>query len=65
MNLIEDKLYQLEKKQGKGAKLCANSRWDLEGEKCSNIFFKVLERKNMQNQTISELYIEDNKYKTF
>ena len=33
------------------------------GEK--NAFFKVLERQNMQNQTISELYADDNKSKYF
>ena len=27
-----------------------------EGEKCSKTFFKVLERQNMLNETISELY---------
>ena len=31
------------------------------GEK--NAFFKVLERQNMQNQTIFELYTDDNKSK--
>ena len=34
----------------------ANIRWELEDEKCSKTFFKVLDRQNMQNQTISELY---------
>ena len=35
----------------------------MEGEKCPNTFFKVLERQNMKNQTISELYTDDNKSK--
>ena len=35
----------------------------MEGEKCPNTFFKVLERQNMKNQTISELYADDNKSK--
>ena len=35
----------------------------MEGEKCFKTFFKVLERQNMQNQTISELYTDDNKSK--
>ena len=51
---LQDELYQLENKQAKGAKLCPTIRWKLEGEKCSKTFFKVLERKNMQNQTRSE-----------
>ena len=38
-------------------KLRATIRWKLEGEKCSKIFFKVLERKNMQNQTRSEFIL--------
>ena len=35
----------------------------MEGEKCSKTFFKVLEKQNMQNQTIFELYTDDNKSK--
>ena len=46
---LQDELYQLENKQRKGAKLGASIRWKLEGKKCSKTFFKVLERKNMQN----------------
>ena len=56
---LQDELYQLENKQVKGAKLRANIRWELESEKCSKTFFKVLERQNLQNQTISELYTDD------
>ena len=56
---LQDELYQLENKQAKGAKLRANFRsWRAE-----NAFFKVLERQNMQNQTIFELYTDDNKSK--
>ena len=33
------------------------------GRKCSKIFFEVLERQNMKNQTIFELYTDDNKSK--
>ena len=33
------------------------------GRKCAKTFFKVLERQNMKNQTISELYTDDNKSK--
>ena len=43
--------------------LSANIIWELEGEKCSKTFFKVLERQNLQNQTISELYTDDNNSK--
>ena len=46
---LQDELYQLDNKQAKGAKLHATIRWKLEGEKCSKTFFRVLERKNMQN----------------
>ena len=63
INTFQDELYLLESKQAKGAKIRANIRWDLEGEKCSKTFFKVLERQNLQNQTISELYIDDQKLK--
>ena len=33
------------------------------GRKCTKTFFKVLERLNLQNQAISELYTDDNKSK--
>ena len=35
----------------------------LEGEKFPKTFFEVLERQNMKNQTIFELYTDDNKSK--
>ena len=49
---------QNEHKQAKGAKLCVNIRsWRAK-------FFEVLERQNMKNQTIFELYTtDDNKSK--
>ena len=50
---LQDEFYQLQNKQAKGAKLRANIRWELEGEKCSKTFFKVLERQNLQNQYLS------------
>ena len=50
---LQDDLYQLENKQEKGAKLRANIRWELEGEKCSKTFFKVLERQNLQSQYLN------------
>ena len=45
---LQDELYQLENKQAKGAKLCATIRQELEHEKWSKTFFKVLERENME-----------------
>ena len=56
---LQDELYQLENKQAKWAKLRANIRsWVVK-----NAFFKVLQRQNMQNETIFELYTDDNKLK--
>ena len=63
INNLQDELYSLECKQARGAIIRANVRWDLEGEKCSKSFFRILERQNMQNQTISELYTDDKKSK--
>ena len=60
---LQDELYQLEKTQAEGDKLRANIRWELEGKKCSKTFFKVLERHNIQYQTIFKLYTDDNKSK--
>ena len=56
---VQNKPYQLENKQAKGGKLHA----DLEGEKGFKTFFRVLERQNMQIQTIFELHTDDNKSK--
>ena len=58
---LQNELYQLENKEAKAAKLCSNIR--LEGKKCSKTFFKVLERQNLQNQTVSEQNTDDNKSK--
>ena len=55
---LQDKLYQLEYKQAKDAKFCANIKQELQGKKYYKTFFKVLERQNMQSQTISELYTD-------
>ena len=44
---LQDELYLVENKQTKGAKLRANIRWELDDEKCSKTFFKVLERQNL------------------
>ena len=54
---LQDELYQLENKQAKDTKLRPTIRWQLEDEKCSKTFFKVLERKNMRNQTRSEFIL--------
>ena len=63
INNLQGELYSLECKQARGAIIRANVRWDLEGEKCSESSFRILERQNMQNQTISELYTDDKKSK--
>ena len=60
---LQDELYLLQNKQAKGAKLCADTRQNLESKKCSKTSFKVLERQTMRNQTILELYTDDNKPK--
>ena len=58
---LQDELYQLENKLAKGAKLRAYIRLELGNKKSSKTFFKVLEREDMHNQTISEFYADDNK----
>ena len=60
---LQNELYQFENKQAKNAKLRANIRQKLEGEKGSKNFFRLLERQNMQIQTIFELHNNDNKSK--
>ena len=49
---LQNELYQLENKQAKGANVCTNITQELEGEKGSKTFFRVLERQNMQIKTI-------------
>ena len=44
---LQNGLYQLDKTQAKGAKLRANNRQQLESEKGSKTFFRVLKRQNM------------------
>ena len=39
---LQYELYQLESKQAKRAKLVANIRQEVEGEKCCKTFFKIL-----------------------
>ena len=43
--------------------ICANIRYKLEGKNDQKFFLKVLERHNLQNQTIRELYADDDKLK--
>ena len=52
-------LNQKTNKQKVLTELRANIRQDVEGKKSSKTFFKVLERQNLQNQTI----FDDNKSK--
>ena len=47
INTFQNELYFLESKHAKGAKIRVNIKWDLEGEKFSETFLKVLERQNM------------------
>ena len=60
---LQDEVYQSEIKQAKRPKLYPSIRWELEGEKLSKSFSKVLERQSLQNQTISKLYTDDSKPK--
>ena len=54
---LQDELYEVKNKQAKSVELRTNIRWELEGKKYSKTFFKVIERQNIQNQTILELYL--------
>ena len=60
---LQDELYTLESKKANGVKIRDNIKWDWKGKKCCKTFFNVLERHNMQNQSIAELYIDDKKNK--
>ena len=41
---LQGKLLQVEIKHSKDAEVRANIRFELEGEICSNTFFKIIER---------------------
>ena len=47
---LQEKLYERECKQSKGAKICARIRLEPECEKCYKTFCKIFARQNMQNQ---------------
>ena len=56
-NNVQDELYSLESKQVTGAKIRANIRWDVEGEKCSKSSFKILEKtKYVESNYIRIIY---------
>ena len=48
---LQEKLHQGERKQSKGAKICANITWELECKKWSKAFLQNIWRQNMQSQT--------------
>ena len=50
---LQYRLHQVKGKQSKGAKICASIKWDPDGKNCLKTFCKTIERKNIQNQTIS------------
>ena len=58
---LQNEFYQLENKQAKSPKICANIMQELEGEKGSKTLFIVLGRQNMQIQAIFELHTDYNK----
>ena len=65
---LKDKLCQLQSKQAKGAKFRANIRYKLEENRrwsCFKTFFNILERQDIHNETIFELYTDDNQSKYF
>ena len=58
---LQDELYLLNSKQTQGAKLLANIRWELEGEKRSKTFFskyltdKIYKIKQHLNSILTEI----------
>ena len=52
---LQDEFYQIEKKQTKGAKLCANIRsW--RPTNAPKLFFKVFERQNMKTSNPKDIF---------
>ena len=50
---LQEKLHQGKHKQSKGAKICANIRWELECEKCSKTFCKICKIKQIQTISVT------------
>ena len=48
---LQETLHWGERKESKGAKICASIRWELECENAPKVSAKYLKVKNMQNQT--------------
>ena len=46
---LQEKLHQGKRKHSKGAKICAIIRRELECEKCSKTFCKILGKQNMKS----------------
>ena len=63
MKISKMTFYQLKDKKTNAAKLCTDIRWWLRCKKWSKTVLIVLKKQNLQNQTISELYNDDNKSK--
>ena len=57
---LQDKVYQLDNKQAKGAKLRVTLGRSWRAKTLQNVL-QMLERENMQNKSIFELYTDDNK----
>ena len=55
---LQDELYQLEKNKQKVLNIVL-----IRAKNTEKIYFKVLERQNLQNQTIYKFYSDDNKSK--
>ena len=61
---LQDELYQLDKKQAKYSKLCANIRWELEGQKCSKTFSKHPKHRICKMKQYLMMMIKQNILKT-
>ena len=55
---LQRKLRQVERNQSKGAKICANIRWELEDEKYPKTFSKVIKRQSKQTVNFILNYID-------
>ena len=53
---LQGKLHQRKLKQSRGAKTCANIKWELECEKCSSTYCKIIGRQNIQNQNNAKYF---------
>ena len=57
---LRKQLFQIEIQEAQGIKICAKVKYELEGEKCSKLFFQQKEKRKDSQQTMYSLKSSEN-----